>query len=144
MSNAQQLRNWYTQVWEKGDLDAISTYFDPETLANGVVPEMQMGVDDFRELVMAFQAHVGKFSIHLPKIIEEGDWLSSIVIVRTSRADTGAPVEVTGQVMTRFKDGKIVEAYNHFDYISLLEQMGMLPADTMPICMTGQRLDWLH
>ncbi|MDE4131578.1 ester cyclase [Phaeobacter sp. QD34_3] len=142
MSNIDVLRNWYTEVWEKGNLDVIGDYFAPDTIANGVVPEMQMGTDDFRDLVMAFQAHVGKFKVFLPKIVEDGDWLSAIVIVRTTRADTGAPIEVTGQVMTRFENGKIVEAYNHFDYISLLEQMGMLPTDTMPICMTGQRLDW--
>ncbi len=44
--------------------------------------------------------------------------------------------------MARFKGGKMVEAYNQFDFISLFEQLGQLPQDTLPICMTGQQLDW--
>ncbi len=142
MTNIERLRAWYTEVWENGNLGSIGDFFADDTIASGIVPEIQVGTDELRELVMAFQAHVGKFHIDLPKVIEQGDWVAALVIVRTTRGDTGAPLEVTGQIMTRFQDGKIVEAYNHFDYVSLLEQMELLPADTIPICLTGQRLTW--
>ncbi|MBE1296912.1 ester cyclase [Phycobacter azelaicus] len=142
MTNTEHLRAWYTEVWEKGNLDKIGEFFANDTIATGIVPEIQVGTGELQELVMAFQAHVGKFKIDLAKVIEQGDWVAALVIVRTTRGDTGAPLEVTGQIMTRFKDGKIVEAYNHFDYVSLLEQMELLPADTIPICLTGQRLTW--
>ncbi|MEX5596750.1 ester cyclase [Pseudophaeobacter sp. C1-32P7] len=144
MTNAQRLRNWYTEVWEKGNLDAITDFIAPDTIAKGIVPEMQMGIDDFRDLIMTFQAQVGRFEVDLPKVIAEGDWVSAFLVVRTSRTDTGAPLEVSGQVMARFENGRIAEAYNHVDYICLLEQLDLLPPDTIPICMTGQRLDWVR
>ena len=73
---------------------------------------MQVGADDFRDLVMAFRHVLGDIPVELPEIIENGDWVSGILHVRTCRADNGTPLEVTGQVMARFKGHKLVEAYN--------------------------------
>ncbi|KUJ85869.1 hypothetical protein AVO45_02505 [Ruegeria marisrubri] len=136
------LKAWYAEVWEQGNADAIQKYFSPDTMAEGLIPEMQVGPDDFRDLVAAFRHILGEIRVELPKIIEDGNWLSAILHVHTSRADNGAPIEVTGQVMARFRDGKMVETYNQFDFISLFEQLGQFPKDTLPVCMTGQRLDW--
>lgn len=142
MTNSEILRSWYSEVWENGNTEAIDQFFAPETMAEGLIPEMQVGANDFRDLVTAFRHVLGDIKVDLPKIIENGDWVSAILHVQTCRADNGAPLEVTGQVMARFKDNKMVEAYNHFDFISFFEEMGQFPADTLPVCMTGQRLDW--
>ena len=142
MTKSEVLKAWYAEVWEQGNTDAIQKYFSPDTMAEGLIPEMQVGPDDFRDLVAAFRHILGEIRVELPKIIEDGNWLSAILHVHTSRADNGAPIEVTGQVMARFRDGKMVEAYNQFDFVSLFEQLGQFPQDTLPVCMTGQRLDW--
>ncbi|WP_372574480.1 ester cyclase [Ruegeria jejuensis] len=142
MTKSDILKQWYDRVWVQGDLDAIDQFFAPETAAEGIIPEMQVGADDFRDLVTAFRFHVGDIRVDMPKTIENGDWVAAILHVNTSRADNGAPIEVTGQVMARFKDDKVVEAYNQFDFVSLFEQLGQFPADTLPVCMTGQQLDW--
>ncbi|WP_209596170.1 ester cyclase [Ruegeria sp. HKCCSP351] len=142
MTNSEILRSWYSEVWENGNTEAIDQFFAPETMAEGLIPEMQVGADDFRDLVTAFRHVLGDIKVDLPKIIENGDWVSAILHVQTCRADNGAPLEVTSQVMARFKNNKMVEAYNHFDFISFFEEMGQFPADTLPVCMTGQRLDW--
>ncbi len=142
MTHTEILRAWYSEVWEQGNVDAIAKFFTPDTMAEGLIPEMQVGTDDFRDLVMAFRHVLGEIKIEIVKSVEDGDWASTFIHVRTSRADNGAPLEVSGQVMARFKNGKMVEAYNQFDFIALFEQLGQFPPDTLPICMTGQRLDW--
>ena len=70
MTKTELLSRWYEEVWEDGNLDVIGDFFEPGTIAQGVVPEMQMGVNDFRDLVMAFQAHVGAFKVDMLKVIE--------------------------------------------------------------------------
>ncbi|WP_170760531.1 ester cyclase [Ruegeria lacuscaerulensis] len=142
MSHADVLREWYSEVWENGDTDAIDQYFAPDTMAEGLIPEMQVGADDFRDLVMAFRHILGDIHVELPKIMEDGDWVSAIIHLKTTRADNGAPLEAAGSVIARIRDGRMVEAYNQFDFISLFEQLGQFPQDTLPVCMTGQRLDW--
>ena len=66
MTNSEILRAWYSEVWEKGNIDAIDQYFAPETMAEGLIPEMQVGADDFRDLVMAFRHVLGEIQVDLP------------------------------------------------------------------------------
>ncbi len=142
MKKSELLQQWYDQVWTNGNLDAIDRLFAPETRANGVIPEFQMDRSDFRDLVAACRQHFGKIRFDLLRTIENGDWLAAALRLRTTRADTGAPIEATGQIMARFQGDRMVETHNHFDFVSLFEQLGQFPPDTLPICLTGQRLTW--
>lgn len=38
----------------------------------------------------------------------------------------------------RIVDGRIVEAYNHFDFLGLFEQLGLLPAGAFGRCLCGE------
>ncbi|MBK0328390.1 ester cyclase [Rhodobacteraceae bacterium F11138] len=142
MSKAELLRKFYEDVWVKNNLEAIDLYFAPNTEAGGIIPEMSFGPDEFRELIYAVRNLLGDIDVELPVVIENGEWAAAMITARATRADNGAPVEVTGQTMARFEGDKLIEAYNQFDYVSLFEQLEQLPADTLPICMTGQRLAW--
>ncbi|WP_425045521.1 ester cyclase [Primorskyibacter sp. S87] len=142
MTNAELLHKWYEEVWVNGNLDAIDDYFTPDTKAAGIIPEMRVGIDDFRDLVGAFQMHLEDIKFEMPMIVEQGDWASAILKADMKRADNGAPVTVTGMTMVRTNGQRIVEAYNQFDYVSLFEQLGQMPPDTLPIAMTGQKLDF--
>jgi predicted ester cyclase len=42
------------------------------------------------------------------------------------RAATQAPVAFTGMTIVRIADGKIVEAWNNFDFMTLHKQVGLL------------------
>ncbi|MFC3616358.1 ester cyclase [Lutimaribacter marinistellae] len=142
MSKAELLKEWYQEVWERRNFDAIERLFNPDTMAEGLVPDMQVGPGDFRDLVMALGHLFGEIEVEIPKIVEGGDWVSALLRFHSTRADNGAPILATGQVMARFDGDRMVEAYNHFDFVSLFEQTGQFPQDTLPVCMTGQRLDW--
>ena len=48
----------------------------------------------------------------------EGDFLG--------RAATQSPVEFTGIAIVRIDNGKIVEAWNNFDFMTLHKQVGLL------------------
>lgn len=41
-------------------------------------------------------------------------------------AATGRPVEFTGVAIVRISGGKMVEAWNNFDFMSMFEQLGVL------------------
>ncbi|QBF32080.1 ester cyclase [Thalassococcus sp. S3] len=142
MSKIALLQAWYDDVWCAGNIDAIDRYMNAETVATGIMSEMQMGRDEFRDLVSAMRTLVEEVNVSLPQWIESGDWLAAIISVTAVRVDTQAPIVCTGQVMVRFEDDKMVETYNQFDYLSLFEQLGQFPPETLAICMTGQRLSW--
>ena len=41
---------------------------------------------------------------------------------------TQRPVDMWGMGMARVRDGRIVEAWNSYDFLKLYQQCGMLPA----------------
>lgn len=142
MTKTELLQRWFDEVWFRGNLDAIDELFAPSTKANGLLPEMAMGPEDFRELVTVLREHIGDIKVTLVKTIENGDWLAALLQARMNRTDNGAPVEVTGQVIVRFDGDKMTEAYNQFDMISWFEQLGQMPPNTLPVCLTGQMMGW--
>jgi predicted ester cyclase len=66
-------------------------------------------------------------------MIAEGDLVASRCSVRGKHlghslgfAATNAPVEFTGMAITRIRDGKIVEAWNNFDFMKMYKQLGAI------------------
>ncbi len=65
--------------------------------------------------------------------IGEGDKVATRCSVRGKHTGdslgfkaTQAPVEFTGMVITRIKDGKIAEAWNNFDFMKMYRQLGAI------------------
>ena len=140
MEKRQILEEWYQRVWIEGDLDAIDEMFNPDTQAAGLLPEMQMGPDEFRELVPMFLNMVENPTVSLDKVMEDGDWAAALYSMHVTDAISGKPVIGSGQLFARFKGDKIAETYNSFDFMSFFEQVGLLPEQAMALCLTGHKL----
>lgn len=140
MTKHDILQSWYKRVWIDVDLDAIDEIFRPDSLAEGVIPGMQMGPEDFRELVPMALSLINSPSFSLNKTLEDGDWASSVYTLSAFGSDNGRPIHCMGQVCARFEGDKIVEAYNSFDFMGLFEQVGLLPENSTVLCLTGQSL----
>ncbi|HET9713296.1 MAG TPA: ester cyclase, partial [Pyrinomonadaceae bacterium] len=66
-------------------------------------------------------------------VVAEGDKVVARCSVRGTHTGehlgfeaTNAPVEFEGVAIVRIKDGKIVEAWNHFDFLEMNKQLGVL------------------
>ena len=140
MEKRQILEEWYQRVWIDGDLDVIDEMFNPDTQAAGLLPEMQMGPDEFRELVPMFLNMVENPTVSLDKVMEDGDWAAALYSMRVTDAVSGKLVIGSGQLFARFKGDKIAETYNSFDFMSFFEQVRLLPEQAMALCLTGHKL----
>jgi len=140
MTNLDILKDWYRRVWIEGDLQAIDDYFAPTTGAEGILADGQVGAEDFRALVPTLLALVRNLSIEVVRSVETGDWVWAQIAVRGVTAHGIDPIAATGQVAARFEGGRIVEAYNAFDFISFFEQAGLLPRDSFMLLLSGERL----
>ena len=140
MEKRDILQEWYQRVWIDADLDAIDQLFSPDTQAQGLLPDLKVGPDDFRELVPMFLDMVEDPKVSLDKVMEDGDWASALYSMRVTNPANGEPVIGSGQLFARFEGDKMVETYNSFDFMSFFEQMGLLPEQSMALCLTGQRI----
>lgn len=140
MKKIDFLRDWYTRVWIEADLTAIDAFFAPSAGADGLMPDGQVGPEDFRALVPALRALVRDLRIGIDTWQEGGDWLWAQITVSAFPNAGTRPMHASGQVMLRFRDGLIVEAYNCFDFLTFFTQAGLLPEDAFLLLLSGERL----
>ncbi|WP_343082384.1 nuclear transport factor 2 family protein [Ostreiculturibacter nitratireducens] len=140
MTKLDLLKDWYQRVYIDGDLEAIDDYFAPRSTASGLMAELQVGPEDFRELIPAVMRLIREPEVVIDAHLDSGDWLWALVTVKAKSTRSLSPVEFSGQVMMRVQEGRIAEAFNHFDFITFFEQLELLPPQTFALCLSGERL----
>lgn len=134
------IKDWFQRVWAEGDLAAIDAYFAEDAQAEGLVPGFEVDKETFKVFVPALRQLVRSIAVELVQSHELSGWTWALVRVSCYSDHTGEPAAITGQVMARIRCGRITAAYNHFDFLSFFEQLGLLPEDTMALLMTGQKI----
>jgi len=139
MRGRELLENWFHRVWIEGDFDAVDRMFAPDTAAEGVL-DFALSGEDFKALAPAFLALVDAPRLSFERVVEHGDWVAALLRIRAQRRDNGETIEVIGQIMARVQGGVFVEAYNTFDTLGFLTQIGALPPDTLALALIGESL----
>ena len=134
--NKQLLRRWFEEVWNKGRADAIEELFDANGIAYGLSDDPSnpiKGPRDFRPFHTLFRDAFPNMMIVVEDMVAEGDKVAARCSVRAKhegeflgRSATQSPVDFTGIAIVRIENGKIVEAWNNFDFMSLHKQVGLL------------------
>lgn len=124
---------WFEEVWNNGSADAIDRLFAADGIAHGLVDaygnELR-GPDGFKPFFEQFRAAFPDLYIEILDTVVEGDKIAARCVVRGTHqgvllgmAATNQPVEFTGMTILRVQDGKIVEAWNNFDFQTMTAQM---------------------
>jgi steroid delta-isomerase-like uncharacterized protein len=137
--NLALIRRWFEEVWNKGRAEAIDELFDEEGVAHGLADEggaPLRGPANFRVFHSKFREAFPGIEVVVDDAISEGDKVAARCTVRGRHegdtlgfAATSRPVEFTGMTFARVRDGKIVEAWNNFDFMSMFQQLGALRLD---------------
>ena len=134
--NKALVRRWFEEVWNKGRAEAIDEMFDVNGIAHGLSTDPAnpiRGPRDYRPFYEVFRQAFPHITIVIEDMVAEGDKVAARCSVRgqhegdfMGRAATQAPVEITGITIVRIENGKIVEAWNNFDFMTLYKQVGHL------------------
>jgi predicted ester cyclase len=91
------------------------------------------GPVDFKPFHARFRGAFPDIDVIVEDTIAEGDMVVARCSVRGRHtgdqlgvAASNAPVEFTGIAIARVKDGKIVEAWNNFDFLRMNKQIGAI------------------
>jgi ketosteroid isomerase-like protein len=118
---------WFEEVWNKSRREAIDEMFpDDGVLHDG--PTDYRGPADFKRFYDALRAQLSDVQITPLEVISEGDMVCQRWSCTAKHSATGKHVEVTGISLLRFKDGRLVEAWQNWDQHGLLQQ----PEDAAP------------
>jgi steroid delta-isomerase-like uncharacterized protein len=140
--NVALVRRWFEEVWNKGREEAIDEMFDEEGVAHGLADETGAplrGASGFKPFFRKFREAFPGVEVVVDDAISEGDRVAARCTVRGRHeghtlgfAATSRPVEFTGMTFARVRDGKIVEAWNNFDFMSMFQQLNVLRLDAGP------------
>jgi steroid delta-isomerase-like uncharacterized protein len=134
--NKELLRRWFDEVWNKGRTEAIDQMFDENGIAHGLSADREnpiKGPSNFRPFHTVFRQAFPNMMIVVEDMVAEGDKVAARCSVRgkhegefMGRSATQSPVEFTGMTIVRIDKGKIVEAWNNFDFLTMNKQLGDL------------------
>lgn len=130
------MHRWFEEVWNKKSEAAIDEMCSEDVVANGLTDAQGAtvrGIEAYKTLHRAFVSAYPNMKITVEDTISEGDKIAARCTVRAMHegvgigvAPTNQPVEFTGMTIVRLKDGKIVEAWNEFDFMKMYSQVGAL------------------
>jgi steroid delta-isomerase-like uncharacterized protein len=134
--NKAVVRRWFAEVWNEGRAEVIEELFDENGIAHGLADDPAnpiKGPRGYRPFYEVFRQAFPNLEIVVEDMVAEGDKVAARCSVRgrhegdfMGRAATESPVEITGITIVRIEKGKIVEAWNNFDFMTLHRQVGLL------------------
>lgn len=130
------LHRWFEEAWNKGREEAIDEMVAEDVVAYGLSDEQGnavTGINEFRRFFRNFRSAFPDINVAVEETISEGDKIGAVCrVTGTHRGDginltpTNQPIEFCGVLMVRLRDGKIAEAWNYFDFMTLFAQLGAL------------------
>jgi steroid delta-isomerase-like uncharacterized protein len=130
--NKALARRAWEVVFNQRNLDALSEFYAPDAVWHQPDQDLE-GLEEVKQwLARPFMAFPD-LNVSVEDVIAEDD---KVVIRYTSRGThqgetaglgppTGRQIELEGLAMQRFEGGKIVEFWDRFDTLSLLQQLGL-------------------
>ena len=125
-------RRWFEEVWNNGRDDVIEQMYAPDGIAYGLGEggAPVKGPANFRKFYEKFRQGLGGIHVDVHETVVEGDLIAARISCRATHVGegfgvppTGKPIRFTAIVMSRWKNGQIVEAWNEFDAYGMMQQI---------------------
>ena len=114
--------------------DLIEEFYPPEFVWHEPDRDIR-GYEQAKQFVSSFFEAFPDMSISVEDVLGEGDQVVSRYTIRGTHQGetedfgppTGRQMELEGITIHRFEDGKIVEEWERYDNLSVLQQLGLAP-----------------
>jgi predicted ester cyclase len=114
----------------------------PDTPVHGLGPAgapPMVGPEAFKEVFRVFREAFGDLEIAVERTVVEGDVCAAYCRVKGKHVGralggppTGNPVEFSGTTIARVRDGRLVEGWNTFDFLTMYQQIGWVANPPLP------------
>ena len=124
---------WMDEVWNKGHEEAIDELMDADAIVHGIEGINEPGPAGFKVFYNAFRQQFPFLEVEVEDVISQENFETGRCIVRATDVN-GRNVEFTGMTCICTSQGKITEAWNNFDFMTMYQQLGykMALAEEMP------------
>ena len=132
-NKAQALRSW--EIVNQRNPHLIEEIYPPDFVWHEPEGDI-IGYEQAKQFVSTFFTAFPDISITVEDAIAEGDQVATRYTISGTHqgeteefgSPTGKQMELRGINIHRFEDGKIVEEWEVYDNLSVLQQLGLVPA----------------
>lgn len=124
------VRAWFHEVWDEGDESAIDRLMARDALVHGLGDAPMRGPEGFKPYFRTMRAALGDLEVRVVRTVVQGEMIAAHchVVARHVGAalgpPTNRPVDFFGITIARVVNGKLVEGWNVFDFLSMYQQLG--------------------
>src|SRR5688500_2445671 len=128
-------RNFIEKGLNQKDLSAFDTYFSSELIDHALPPGLPTGLEGRKMFGSALLAAFPDLHVHLEDMVADGEKLVTRYTVHGTHngelmgiPPTGKQISIGGIAIDRFEDGQSVEHWEIIDQLSMMQQLGVIPA----------------
>ncbi|WP_342085074.1 ester cyclase [Dyadobacter sp. OTU695] len=119
------LYQWFEQVWNQNSEDAIGRLMTQTADFQGIETEGNLkGAPGFKLFFRAFKAQFDPVRITVEDVVSQDDMEAARTVITATHVATNKIVVVPGICMIKVDNGKIAQAWNSYDFLSMHEQLG--------------------
>ncbi len=124
----------FDEVWSGGDLSVIAELIDNDFLGHATPNEMTLrGIDQFRQRVALYRDMFPEMTFSIEDQFGSDDRVVTRWKVQLEQSDaaieretsTGEPIAFSGMSIHRYSGGKIVEEWDTWDTMAVMESTSM-------------------
>jgi steroid delta-isomerase-like uncharacterized protein len=123
-------KNWFEVVWNQGRREAITQLLAPDVTFHDGGTDSR-GIEPFLQFYDRIRSTLSQIHVEVEDTIVEGErvcvrWRSKAIHTGDGLGipPSGAEIEVTGISVVHVVDGRFVEAWQNWDMLGLMEQIG--------------------
>lgn len=132
--NKTLVRRLFEESWNKGNLEVSDELISSDCVLHYGGRVFPVNGDAGKAIVAAWRTAFPDFQFLFEDCIAEGDRVVLRIPFRATHrgeffgiASTGRQINVTEILIARIKDGKVVEMWEEYDQLGMLQQLGAVP-----------------
>ena len=137
-ANESVVQEWFRRVWNQLDVNAIDELFAPDGVAHWLDAEPVRGPAAFREFHRVLSSSFRDIHVELVREIQVGDLVAFQAEVRLVPVGQETSITFNGGAFARVQGRQIVETWDNWNFLRLLEGMGALPQGTLRLALAGE------
>jgi steroid delta-isomerase-like uncharacterized protein len=132
--NKAVFRRYVEEVGNEGNLGLADEIFDRYLAHQPDGSVLERGPEDVKRFMGEFRSAFPDFHTTIEDQIAEGDKVVTRWRMRGTHegefrgiAPTGKELDITGIGIFRFSEGKVVESWDNFDQLGMMQQLSVIP-----------------
>jgi len=135
MENKAVVHRIQEEVLKKGKLELIDELYSAEVVDHSNLPGFSPGREGIKQMIAMYRGVFDNAKVNVESMIAEGDEVISRCTISGTHAGnylgiapTGKHITITVLGVDRVVDGKVVEHWEHFDPLVLMQLIGFMPS----------------